>query len=397
MTDATLAGAVPRPRVPGPPSPAVAFGVVALVYGGLVAAMGIGFGADSQTYSAAADRLIASGFDYATTVAESRATYPPVMYVGFATLVALLKLLLGAWWTGGLVALNVLAAAGVAALLAGITRRATDSAAAAWAGLGLMAACFDLALWPRYVLSDATFLFVAFAVFALAADRVLRRAGSWVPVFALAGFAAFYRPTGVVLIPAAAWALFLARSRPGAARRAATAALAGGAVLGTFVFAWIMQRPSRWPLHALSGTVDRTAHFYSVGEVVSGRPASAHAPPVSVADYAAISADRFVHFFAFTTPEFSLLHDLLNAAFFVPAYALALWLAVAMLRGRDGLSQAQRDVFLAAAGFVAATALFHGLLQVDYDWRYRVPVLPHLALLAAGGVAALRRGTTRAR
>jgi hypothetical protein len=41
--------------------------------------------------------------------------------------------------------------------------------------------------------------------------------------------------------------------------------------------------------------------------------------------------------------------------------------------------------------------VFHGLLQVDFDWRYRVPVLPHLALLAAGGVAVLRRGATRAR
>jgi hypothetical protein len=49
-------------------------------------------------------------------------------------------------------------------------------------------------------------------------------------------------------------------------------------------------------------------------------------------------------------------------------------------------------VFLAAAGAVLAYAVFHGLVQVDFDWRYRLPVIPHLILLAAGGIAVLGRG-----
>lgn len=392
MTEATIA---PRAawvaRVPGPLSPAVAFVVVGLAYGVYVMVAGLGFGADSRAYSAAADQLIASGFDYGAVVGQSRATYPPAMYVGFATVVALLKLLLGSSWTFGLAVLNVLAAAGVAALLARLARRTTDSAAAGWVGLALLLACFNLAVWTRFVLSDATFLLLAVGVFALAADRILRGGGSWVPVFVLAAVATFYRPPGVVLLPAVAWALFLARSRPGAVRRTVVAAAGAAAVAGTLLFCWILQQPSRWPFDAFSRPLGRTAQFYARGEVVSARPATYHAPPDSLLDYAALAADRFLHFFAVTAPGFSVAHDLVNAVFFVPCYALAAWLLVAVARGRDGLSQAQRDVFWAAAGFVLLTAAFHGLLQVDFDWRYRMPILPHLVLLAAGGAAVLLR------
>jgi hypothetical protein len=383
-------------RMPAAPSPRATFAIVAVAYGLIVVAFGMSYSADSRAYSEAADQLIATRFDYPAVIAQSRSPYPASMYVLFATLVALLKLVFGPLWGPVVGVLNVASAAGVAALLVGLARRATGSGAAAWCVLGLFLICFNIGLWTPFVLSDITFMFVAFLVFALTAERLLEGGKGWAPVFALAVVAAFYRPTGAVLLPAAAWAYFLARSRPGAVRKAATALVGLAAVAGTFLFSWFVQQPSRWPIQALTRPMDRTARYYAVGEVVSARPATYHAPPVSLLDHAAIAGDRFLHFFAVTAVDFSLSHNLVNALFFVPAYALALWLAVAMLRDRDGLSKPQRDVFLAAAGFVLVTAAFHGLIQIDFDWRYRVPVLPHLILLAAGGAAALSRRFVRA-
>jgi hypothetical protein len=380
-----------RLRLLAGPSPRVAFAIAAVVYGIILAAFGMIYAPDSRSYSAAADQLIATGFDYATVVAESRSAYPPAMYALFATLVAVLKLLFGSSWGVAVGVLNVAAAAGTATVVADITRRATGSGAAAWCALALFLTCFNIGLWVPFALSDVTFLFLSFLVFALAADRILHEGKSWVPVFALAVVAAFYRPTGAVLLPSAAWAFYLARSRPGTGRRVAASVVTLVAVAGTFLFAWFVQQPSRWPMEAFTRPLERTARYYAVGEVVSARPETAHAPPVSVLDHVAIAGDRFLHFFAVTAADFSLSHNLVNAVFFVPAYALALWLFVAMVRQRDGLSQPQRDVFLAAAVFVLVTAAFHGLLQIDFDWRYRLPILPHLVLLAAGGAAVLLR------
>jgi hypothetical protein len=360
-----------------------------LVHGGWVLAAGISHGGDSAGYSQAADRLIAYG--YGPAIAATDTTYPVSLYLLFATLVAGLKLVLGRFWELGLVGINIGAAALVAALLVRLVWRSTGSCVATWAALGLYLACFDILRWTPFLLSDSSFLLLAFAVFALAADRILTRKGSWLPVFALAAAACFYRPTGVVLFPCAAWALFLARSRPGATRKAAAAMLAVTAAAGAFLFAWVVQQPSRWPLPTLARTVEDTAHAYAAGEVVSARPETWHAPPVSLADNVRIAGDRFVHFFAVRAEDFSLAHAAVNAIFYLPAYAMALWFAAQLARGRDELEQSQRDVFLAAGAFVLATAAFHGLLQVDYDWRYRLPVLPHIILLAAGGVALLVR------
>jgi hypothetical protein len=62
---------------------------------------------------------------------------------------------------------------------------------------------------------------------------------------------------------------------------------------------------------------------------------------------------------------------------------------VALWRGRTGFGAGERKVFLAAFGAILSYAVFHGLVQVDFDWRYRTPILPHLILLAAGGLADL--------
>lgn len=378
-------------KCPAAPRSLLTFVVAATVGGSLALSTGPILAPDSAAYSRGAERLIATGLDFPELVAAASTTYPAVLYSLFLMLVVVLKLLFGTAWPAALIAVNVLALAGTAALVVRGSSIATGSASAAWAALLLFVACFDLLRWGAFALSDATFIFVSFAVFALAADRIVHRAGSWAPVFTLACVAAFYRPPGVVLLPAAAWAWFLARSSPGTLRRVATGAAAAACGAGTVVFAWVMQQPERWPLPVLAETVEATATRYAAGEVVYARTETFHEPPRSLADFVSITADRLAHFFAFSASDFSLGHILANGAFFLPAYALAALALVGRTTGQGGFSSGQRDVLLAAAAFIFLTAWFHALLQVDFDWRYRAPILPHLILLAAAGVTVLLR------
>jgi hypothetical protein len=131
------------------------------------------------------------------------------------------------------------------------------------------------------------------------------------------------------------------------------------------------------------------AHDYALGEVVSGRLETYHDPPHAIIDYVAISVDRFVHFFAIGAHDFSAAHWAVELVFFLPAYGLAGWFVVALWRGRTMLQPRERKVLLAAMGAILSYAVFHGLVQVDFDWRYRIPIVPHLILLAAAGAADL--------
>lgn len=380
-----------------PPSLRVAVLMIVAVHGLFVLWKGVSFASDSAGYAYWSGRLLESGFDYPAVMADATTTFPAILYVLFATLLALLRLAFGGGWLVALVALNFAAHVALGALVVRMAVRLTGSGPAGWGALLLFLGCFDLLVWVPVILSDASFVFLAFAIFTLAAARILGDSRGWLKVLVLAAAGVFYRPTGMVLLPDLAWAIYLARNKAVRVRRGPLlATLAAGVLALAVAFAWFMQDPGRWPFAALAGAFRSTADYYALGEVVSGRLETFHAPPLQLGDFVLISADRFLHFFAVDAAAFSRTHLVAELAFFLPCYALASWLAVALWRGRTGFGAPERKVFLAAFGAFFCYAIFHGLVQVDYDWRYRVPILPHLILLAAGGLADLvRRSSER--
>lgn len=376
----------------GPPTVRTSVLLVAVVHGLYVLKAGVRLASDSAGYAYWSARLLESGFDYAMVIAEARTEFPAILYVLFATLLASLRLAFGSGWEVALVVLNFTSHVALGALVVRMAVRLTGSGPAGWAALLLYLVCFDLLVWVPVILSDATFVFLAFAIFTLAAARILGDAGGWLKVLVPAAAGVFYRPTGMVLLPDLALAIYLSTSRARKVRRwPVLAALAAAIALLVLAFAWFMQDPGRWPFTAFAGSFRSTAAGYAVGEVVSARLETFHAPPRQLGDFMLISADRFLHFFAIDAAAFSRAHLIGEAVFFLPCYALAAWLGLALWRGRTAFAAPERKVFLAAFGALFCYALFHGLVQVDYDWRYRVPILPHLILLAAGGLADLAR------
>ncbi|HEX8525562.1 hypothetical protein [Allosphingosinicella sp.] len=373
------------------PSPLFALAAIAICHGAYVLLAGVMVAPDTGIYDFWAQRLIDSGFDYAAITAEASTRFPAVLYLLFVTFVALLKLLFGAAWATALVAINLAADAVLGALLVRLVGRTTASPLAGWVALGLYLGCFGIAQWVRFALSDTTFCLLAFLIFSLAAERVLGDARRWGGVALLAVVGVFYRPTGLVLLPDLGWAAYLSRrGSPRIGRTAALLVLAALILGAAAAFAWFMQDPGRWPFDTLSATFRYVAADYALGEVVSARSETYHSPPSALLDYMLISADRFLHFFAPGAAGFSAGHWAAELVFFIPCYALALWLLVALCGGRTAFGDREQRVFLAAAGAILAYAVFHGLVQVDFDWRYRLPILPHLILLAAGGAADIR-------
>lgn len=374
------------------PSPWMAALAILAGHGLFTLASGVRMSPDSQAYAYWSARLIESGLDYPTVIAEASGGFPAILYALFATLLVLLRLVFGGGWATALIVLNLAAHVALGLMVVRLAARVTGSGLAGWGALLLYLGCFDLLMWVPLVLSDSTFVLLAFTIFTLAAARILGEARGWWAVLAPAAAGVFYRPTGLVLLPDLAWAIYLSRTGAGPIRRGPLlAALAGSIALLALAFAWIVRDPGRWPLDALSAAFANSAGEYARGEVVSARPETWHSPPAALIDYLLISADRFLHFFAIGAATFSLSHWLVELAFFLPCYALAGWLAVALWRGRTRFAAPERKVFLAAIGAVLSYAVFHALVQVDFDWRYRTPILPHLILLAAGGLADLAR------
>ncbi len=77
---------------------------------------------------------------------------------------------------------------------------------------------------------------------------------------------------------------------------------------------------------------------------------------------------------------FSWSHIIINIAYFIPLYMFSFYFCVRQKRG-SGIKK--EIVFLVS--IVIVYWLFQSMTEIDYDWRYRLPVLPFLTLIAAAG------------
>ena len=384
-----------------PPSPWLVLPTLLLAFGIRAGVRGVVPSPDTPWYRDAADALLASAPDYPTLLRTLDSSPPALFYLGYLHLVAFCRLAFGAHWAGAVVATQVLLVALVGLQVVRLTDRVTGLPAAAWAAFGLYALAAEIGIWPSYVLSDVLFMWLSFSLFEVVARAFLRhpRAGSWrlwVCGLALLASAVVTRPVGVVLLPWMAVAAYLWRRRDddeGWSRPPSLARPAWGAavllVVGSVGYAYLLRRDAT-AAGATPSLLGYYARLYAEGVIITNRPLMYVRPPDSLAGYVAISGTRLAHFFNFLPGEFSAAHRIANAAFYAPAYALALVGVLAQAHAATALPPVRRTLVLGSVALIAGIALLHAHTEIDYDWRYRLPVLPHLVLLAGVGVATLR-------
>jgi hypothetical protein len=353
---------------------------------------------DTATYSAWADILISSGFSYIKTVRNLSFVVPTYLYLGWITVVALFKITLGPAWPKGIVTFNycltVLAIWGTLDL---VKRTTVRSSCVVAAGLLLLIA-YDLFQWIGFVLSDASFMALSFAVFHLlcvtsaSPERTSFLTVKHVACIALVILAFFYRPTGAPLVLMGGITYLtnrLIKSKCEIERASFALRIALGLCLiaiGTVVVhAYFMKNPSSWPVSFSSAWIGRLSEEYHQGYVVFHRPETYVPNPTSLLDYIFITLKKLAYFFSYAANSFSFSHKLANLVFFLPAYALSLLAAINLFRKNSLLSLKEWWAAWIAVLWICSFALFHSMQQIDFDWRYRLPCMLQLVVLSAIG------------
>jgi hypothetical protein len=386
----------PSERAPGPPKRTL-YVLTALVGGAYAlwtVRSGIRVGTDTATYSRWADLLIAHDFNISSYLSEQSFVVPPVLYLSWIVVVAALKIILGASWTTGVVVLNWAAlVTGVYRTLALVRRLACSRAAVVLSAL-LFLAAGDLLLFVPFVLSDLMFWVISTAVLtcgiALATEDerpVTEDAGLLIAGSGLTAVALVFRPTGAPLATFWMAAVVVRLSRRVVIRALvplliSIVALAGVAIV---VHAYILTHPGIWPSGQLPGILAMLADEYRAGVLVYGLPAMA--PAVDWPGTIGLTFLKLAYFFTPWLPHYSVAHVVINAVFFAPVYALSAAAVVNMRR----LARAQQLAVALLSTYIVILSSFHAMMQIDYDHRYRLPLLPALIVLAAIGLESLRR------
>jgi hypothetical protein len=123
--------------------------------------------------------------------------------------------------------------------------------------------------------------------------------------------------------------------------------------------------------------------------VVFGRTETYSSPPHTFLQFVALVIKRLFYFFVFWAAGYSPIHTVINLVFFVPSLLLgAAALGTACLKPKL-LSAAAHSTAAAAVLLFGLFAVFQSLQQLDFDWRYRLPCLALLVVLAGVGWKAL--------
>jgi hypothetical protein len=358
---------------------AVVVGVIAVLYGWWILHYGVKWGEDIGRFSQWGDSLLAARFNVVEYLQQTRFVAYAVLYLAWIAVVAAAKFIAGSEWQVVVVALNWAAIVLIAWLVLTTVWRLTSSAVAV-AVAGLFLANFETLTFVSFAGSDILFLALATIVLVLSI-RVAERPSARTAIVGTAVLllACFFRPAAPPLI--VVWIVALLWPRLGTrARSWIVPAIAMLIVLAALLQAAWMQDTARWPFRFLRAWYAYLKADYDAGMIVCGRFETYVKRPVTYADYLAMIVRRWLYFFAITLRDYSKLHKIVNVAYFLPLYALAI---AGVLR-----RSAASTLLLVA---VLATSAFHGMQEVDYDYRYRLPALPPLIMLAAFGAADLTR------
>ena len=126
--------------------------------------------------------------------------------------------------------------------------------------------------------------------------------------------------------------------------------------------------------------------------VHNANPPMTVAPAASLFGFVRITLQKLIFFITPWLPHYSASHTLVNLLFFIPAYSLA----VASISNLRRLAPPQQRAAWVLALFVLLLSVFHSLLLIDSDHRYRLPLLPAVIMLAALGLESVRRPRTLA-
>ncbi|MBF0363753.1 MAG: hypothetical protein HQK49_22225 [Oligoflexia bacterium] len=370
-----------------------------LILASYVSYYGVAIGLDSVGYSNWADQLIAYHFNIKRFLEEVHFHVPIYLYLGFITLVAVLKLLFGAGWTYALVALNCLCIALVAIMLSYLVYRLTRDKHSVGVAVFLFLGNLDILLWTKYVLSDSSYLCLNFLCYFLIVLLSFKHSFkilflSLLLLFCVLVANILYRPTGLAMIAIVLGGLILNNRRVSSHRlfwKIFLITLFGIVILAIIIHTFVLTNYSSWPFDfGKEYWNNLVLKDYLKGVVVYDRPYTFHQSPQTYVDFMFITLDKIFHFFFFITKDYSFIHNTINALIFGPTYFLfgAGIFMIVMKKQVD--NSTQRFAVSLALLVITIFTIYHSLTQIDFDWRYRISILPYIIVVSSFGVLYLK-------
>lgn len=350
---------------------------------------------DSKFYSEQADKLISYGFNIHQYLGMSDSDYPHIFNLGFVLLAAVLIVLLGQYWGLGLIGFNLIISSFAIICLFKLLYYYTKHTLTILVGFIFLLLAQDFRFWIAYVLTDTffsslVFMTLFFALMSIKATNKIRPLHI-LELTLLVLLTGVVRPTFVPFIGTVIlyflWVYIVGKvkDKRGRFNRLLFLLLSISAIVCIFIFAYLVQSASIGQLKISSTYINSFVKMFNEGWIIHDRPDLSYKTPTTYFDFVLIIFKRLLFFFVFTNSAFSRLHNLINILFFIPVYSLTLITVIGFFKRDFELSDVRNNIFIICIASTICFSVFHSITLIDFDWRYRVPlVLPLITLACLG-------------
>ena len=337
---------------------------------------GFTMSSDSQRFSRWADDLIRFNFNlfefYSIEKADNR---PNLFFFSIPVItMALCKVLFSTYWQFAFLLLNLVFIFLSLIIFINILLKISVSPILIAFTLPIVVISVDMLTWPRFILSDVIYAFLVISSIYIILNLIINNKVDYIKLSFIILLLLSSRPSSIPVVFSILLFILIFKLKILSKKKYIllilfTIIISAPLVLG-FIYLFLEYNFSD------NRKVEFISNMVKQGMIIHDRPNTWVGIPKNFFDVVFIYILRIVNFFNPYASTFSLLHIFLN--FIQSAFVLIsiiIWLFF------SSYNEIKDKVFFFIILLSLSVASFHSFILIDYDWRYRFPIILPLIIL----------------
>lgn len=342
---------------------------------------------DSRLFSSWADDLIRLDFNLYLYYSQNTFINPNYIYSIPIILIALSKYFFGAEWQGAFIIINLAFVFFSYMLFSKILMILKVRPLVISMGVLILTLSVDLLVWPRYVLTDTIFSFLIILSLYLIIKSIVKKKIDYFYLVLVIILIFLTRPTSIPFILVTIFFMIIFKFQIQFSLKLIFSVLILLCITTPFILATIYYLMEIYLIG--DPRVDFLIEMIEKGMVIHDRPETWIESPKSFLNIVHLYFIRFFYFFSPYASTFSIIHIFLNLfQTLIVLFSISIWLIT---------KEKNNDINKTLALILLTTILvatYHSFTLIDYDWRYRFPIIMPILILFPLSIEIILRKTS---
>lgn len=326
---------------------------------------------DSRTFSGLADNLIESNFN----IFDFSVRVPTFFIIVPVSLIAICKIIFIDKWQHAFLFLNLTFLFFSMIFFAKTLLIVKVRSFLIFISLPLIFASVDVLTWPRYILSDMNYAFLVILITYFVTKGIVENKFNYLLIFLILFLILITRPSSISVIFAIVFFIIISKHELFLKPKIILISLFILFILVPLVFGLLY--------YLIESNFSENTQLdwwllskVKIGMIIHDRPETWVNTPNNFKDVVCIYFLRLVNFFNPYAATFSIMHNFLNI---VQILLISLSISIWLFFGGHIRNQDKLFFFILLLSIFVAS--FHTFTLIDYDWRYRFPIILPLIML----------------